>query len=161
MDAKILYTDRQIEALRSMPKRVINPNAAWTEKRSPTHAQRERKFDVVGQLDGMEKFKVYQRRSMDYADNFSCGISYDPPRRRSVMLARYNGPSHKHGEIVFETHIHTATQAAMIAGDKPDSFAEVTDRFETIEGALDCLKRDFNIEGFPVEQDVLGLSDDH
>ena len=90
---------------------------------------------------------------MDDSIDFSCGISYHPPGAPSLTLARYNGPSHEHGDIAYCTHIHRASERAIAAGEKPESEAEETNRFETLEGALACLIEDFNLAGLKAQRD--------
>ena len=39
------------------------------------------------------------------------------------------------------------------AGKKPESQAEATSRFQTLEGALACLMQDFNVTGLNAQND--------
>lgn len=126
-----------------MSKTVTNPKARWVGK--PGHSQRN--FQVVAGNDNEFAFSIYQRQSERDDNDFSCGISFLPAVGNSVTLARYNGPSHPHGDIVYRPHIHRATARAIAAGKKPESEADVTDRFMTCDGALRCLLEDFNVEG--------------
>ena len=50
-------------------------------------------------------------------------------------------------------HITREPEQAISAGRKPESEAVDTDRFETLEGALCCLIRDFNVSGINVPSD--------
>ena len=68
-------------------------------------------------------------------------------------MARYNGSSHRHGDIHYRPHIHRATERAMAAGKKPESAAEETDRYLTVDEALRCLVDDFRIEGLNISSD--------
>ena len=126
-----------------MEKRVTNPGARWVAK--PGHHQRNFKVDGVG--DDATRFEVYQRRNDSDANDFSCGISYIPLGGRRLTLGRYNGPSHIHGSISYRPHIHRATAAAIAAGKKPESEAEETDRFTSLDGAFRCLIEDFELRG--------------
>lgn len=138
-----LYSDDELEALRSMRKRVTNPGARWVAK--PGH--RQRNFKLTGLDDGSVRFEVYQRQSESDEADFSCGLAYLPTGGRQLTLARYNGSSHVHGDIAYRPHIHRATAAAIAAGKKPESEAEETDRFTTLDGAFACLIRDLRLEG--------------
>ena len=136
-----------------MPKRVTNSRARWSDKPRERPAHRQRTFQVSG-LEGEDaRFSIYQRQSLDDERDFSCGISYLPSGGPPLTLARYNGPSHEHGDIVYRTHIHRASEQAMVAGMKPESEAEETDRFETLEGALACLIEDFNLSDLDARRD--------
>lgn len=125
-----------------MPKRVTNPGARWSDK--PGHRQRNLK--VEGQNQNV-RFEVYLRQNVLDKRDFSCGIALIPPTGRRLTLARYNGPSHRHSEIEYRPHIHRATAEAISAGRKPESQADVTERFESLEGALRCLMDDFHLQG--------------
>ena len=143
-----LYSDDELAELRSMPKRVTNPGARWVEK--PGH--RQRNFQVTGIQDDPTRFAVYLRQNTLDDNDFSCGIAYLPRGGQRLTLARYNGPSHRHGNIAFRPHIHRATARAIAAGKKPESEADETKRFATLGGALRCLIEDFKMQGISVPQ---------
>ena len=138
-----LYSDQELTDLKLMPKRVTNPGARWSEK--PGH--RQRNHQAVGQQGQEVHFLVYLRQNSQDDSDFSCGIVYQPLGGKRLTLARYNGPSHPHGDIDYRPHIHSATAGAIASGKKPESEAEETDRFETLEGALRCLIQDFKLTG--------------
>ena len=142
-----LYSEDELEELRTMSKTVSNPGARWVDK--PGH--RQRNFQVTA--DDETAFAIYQRQSLNDVHDFSCGIAFNPQRGTRLTLARYNGPSHIHGEIEFRPHIHRATARAIATGKKPESEAEETDRFTTLDGALGCLLEDFRVGG--IEQPAL------
>lgn len=147
------YSDEELTTLRSTPKRIINPGARWSEKPKGRPAHRQRNFQASGGQDDEVRFSVYQRQNLNDESDYSCGISYHPPGSPSLTLARYNGPSHPHGAISYRPHIHRATEEAIAAGKKPESQAEETGRFETLEGALACLMEDFNLTGVNPQSD--------
>lgn len=136
-----------------MSKKIINPGARWLEKPKGRPAHRQRNFQASGGQDEEARFSVYQRQNLNDKSDFSCGISYLPPGGPALTLARYNGPSHPHQEISYRPHIHRASEKAIAAGKKPESEAEETDRFETLEGALACLMEDFTLTGLKAEND--------
>lgn len=145
-----LYSDDEIRKLRSMAKHVKNPNARWNQK--PGH--RQRNYQLVAISDGETRFLIYQRQSELDVSDFSCGIVFLPLGGARLTLARYNGPSHIHGDIEFRPHIHNATAKAIAAGRKPESEATETCRFTTLDGAFRCLLEDFQVEGItPPEPD--------
>ena len=148
-----LYTEADLATLQSMQKRVINPGARWLEKPKTRPVHRQRAFQVSGGSDDEARFLIYQRENLLDQFDYSSGILYLPRGASSLTLARYNGPSHEHREIVYRTHIHRASEKAIAAGLKPESDAEETDRFETLEGALACLVGDFNVTGIRVQHD--------
>ena len=137
-----VYSDEEFERLRSMAKRVTNPQARWVEK--PGH--RQRNFQIIGESDET-RFHVYQRQNVADDKDFSCGIVYLPRGGARLTLARYNGPSHIHGDFIYRPHIHRATANAIAAGRKPESEAVETDKFVTLDGAFRCLIDEFRLEG--------------
>lgn len=141
-----LYTDNELADLRSTPKRVTNPGARWVTK--PGHLQRN--FQAAGVEDEAARFAIYLRQSERDERDFSCGIAYLPHGGSRLTLARYNGPSHTHGAIVYRPHIHRTTAKAIAAGKKPESEAEETDLYTTLDGAFRCLTLDYQISGISV-----------
>ena len=148
-----LYTDEELDKLRSISKRVTNPGARWLKKPKDRPAHDQRSYKVSGQQDSKAHFEIYQRQSIEDEYDFSCGIRYLPPGGSSLALARYNGPGHEHGEIAYRPHIHRASEKAIAADKKPESEAEKTDRFSTLEGALACLIDDFRVSGIRARHD--------
>jgi len=144
MQILMVTTEAELDALRSMPKRVTNPGARWSDK--PGHKQRN--FQVRGGDDDGEGFGIYQRQNLNDRYDFSCGIRYLPPGGKNLSLARYDGPSRRsHGDIVYQPHIHRASERAIASGKRPECEATATDRFDSIEGALNCLIEDFKVTG--------------
>ena len=152
------YTETELSVLREMPKRVTNPGARWSEKPRARPVHRQRNLQLVGSEDEQKRFQIYQRQNLEDESDFSCGIIYLPRGPSPLTLARYNGPSHVHGEIDYRPHIHQATESAMIKGRKAESEAIETDRFESLEGALACLLADFVVRGLTAQFDQPRLS---
>ena len=151
------YTDEELDELRSLPKRVTNPGARWSDKPKVSPGHRQRSFQAVGDDDEV-RFSIYQRQNLADQSDFSCGIAYLPRGGRLLTLARYNGPSHEHGVISYRPHIHRATEQAIVAGKKPETEAESSNCFETLEGALACLIKDFNLRGLNATPDMPRLA---
>lgn len=148
-----LYTDEGLDLLRTMRKQVTNPGARWSEKPAGAPVHRQRSFEARGEGDGDSRFEVYQRQNIRDGADFSCGIAHVSLDGSRLTLARYNGPGHEHGDILYRPHIHRATARAMASGKKPEHQAAETDRFETLEGALTCLIDDFNVVGLLPSRD--------
>jgi hypothetical protein len=76
-----------------------------------------------------------------------------------LTLKRYNGPSHNHRNVLEKQqlgkncHIHIATEKYIKSNRKPEGFAEVTARYNTLEGALHCLVTDCKIKGINTTPD--------
>jgi hypothetical protein len=91
--------------------------------------------------------------------DFSVILGYSPANSTKLFLIRrYNGKSHEHknkleGEIAFYNyHIHTATERYQREGTKEEYYAEETDRYSTVQEALNCLIADCNITPPPNAQ---------
>ena len=66
-----------------------------------------------------------------------------------MRLRRYNG-QHPHrnrieGDQFYGFHIHEITERYQLSGHKGDSYAQATERYATLEGAVECLIQDCNI----------------
>lgn len=157
------YTDDDLRELGRLPKKVTNPGARWSEKPGahPVHKQRIFRATGTGRDDRELHFLIYQRLSLRDELSYSCGIVYLPPGAPRLTLARYNGPSHEHGAIRYQPHIHRATETAILAGRKPEHAAEETTRFETHRGALACLIEDFRLSGIRARPDHPSLFHGH
>ena len=148
------YTDDELAQLKAVPKRATNPGARWQEKPSAAPAHRQRNFRVVAQGTQADmRFAIYQRENLADRADFSCGIRYCPLGAAPIVLARYNGASHIHGDIAYCPHIHSATAAAILAGRMPESEASETNRYTTLEGALACLLEDYRVAGVGAQPD--------
>ena len=156
-----LYTDEELWKLRMLAKRVTNPGARWSEKpaESPTHKQRTFKAKASSKEDVEARFLIYERQNLLDVADYSCGIVYLSTGGSRLVLARYNGPSHEHGNINHSPHIHRATETAIRRGRKPESAAEATNRYETLEGALACMIDDFHLSGISATPDHPSLFD--
>ena len=133
-------SDEELEQLRLLPKRVTNARAQWREKQG----HRQRNFMAGG---GDSLFEIYMRQNTFDPRDFSCGLSVIKPDGTKLTLYRYNGSSHRHGAIRFRCHIHTSTSEAIRMGWRPESHAEETSRYRTLDGALYCLVNDCDVTG--------------
>lgn len=149
-------TDQEIANLLSEQK----PLPADWRRRLALKVKRghlEADLEVVGG-DGSE-FRLLLRRSTINVLAFSAILAYRIPKSNQVLrLKRYNGKNHRHtnpieGESFYDFHIHTATERYQRSGSKEDTFAEVTDRYCSLDEAVECLFADC---GFDVPEDPQG-----
>lgn len=145
-----MITDPEIALLLAEAKVITNPRAKSREQRKSVQAAYS-----VASAAGSSRFELYTRQSLIDPENYSCGLIYKHPSGSDITLARYNGSNHEHrnplegGELIrFKCHIHRATQRYIELGDKAEKFAETTDRYTDLEGAVRCLLVDWNITGF-------------
>ncbi|SES11879.1 hypothetical protein SAMN04487958_107167 [Vreelandella subterranea] len=155
-----VFTDEEISTLLSVEKRVQNPRAHWKEQKG----SRQRNYKLVSACG--KHFEMYIRQNMRIEDAFSCGLRFIHPKGKehNLTLCRYNGSDHTHSnplessDIIHERcHIHRATHRYIQAGRKPEHYAETTDRYTSLEGAIEALCHDCSII-FP---DSNPLSDVH
>jgi hypothetical protein len=146
-------SDELIAQLLKIEKIVKNPGA------KPSLLKRSLRHNYsVESVDGTRLFELYTRQNQIDPDAFSCGLTFYPrPGDKGVTLTRYNGPYHVHRnplegdeEIRNLPHIHLATERYMELG-KVDKFAETTDRYADLSGALTCLLADCNITGLELD----------
>ena len=150
-------TDDKIKSLLSCPKRLINPQARTKNKEG--HEQVNYKVISIDSSD--YQFELYKRQNLreGMEDDFSCGLSWIAPNGDTLTLKRYNGPSHNHPNHLenektgHKCHVHMATEKYIKANRKPEGFAEITERYKTLEGALHCLVKDCNISGIQTDPD--------
>lgn len=151
-------TDVKIDGLLSCPKQLNNPNA-----RIKTKEKHEQVNYSVVATDGSDyQFELYKRQNtmLGMEDDFSCGISWVSPSGETITLKRYNGASHDHPNhlenerLGHSCHIHKATEKYIKANRKPEGYAEKTERYTTVDGALHCLVTDCNISGITTTPDI-------
>ena len=99
------------------------------------------------------EFHIFIRRSKFNSLNFSIILAvYVPGSYGLFRLRRYNGKSHEHtnkieNETFYDYHIHMATDRyKMLRRGHEDAYAEVTDRYSEINGALACLSVDARVD---------------
>lgn len=138
-------TDAEIEALLAEEK----PLSEGFRLRLAVRAKRghqEADLDVTGAAGS--EFRVIVRRSSINPLDFSVILSYRVPNsNQSIRLRRYNGKSHPHSnplerERFYDFHIHTATERYQLTGNREDTYAEPSDRYASLEEAIDCLIED-------------------
>lgn len=150
-------TDDKIMELLRCPKRLTNPQARKTDK----DGHEQTNYTVVATDDSGRQFEVYKRqnRREGMEDDFSCGIRWIAANGEGLTLKRYNGSSHPHtnhlekAKLENACHIHIATQRYIEANRRPEGFAEIATRYNTIEGAFHCLIHDCHISGISTMPD--------
>jgi len=158
--ADLIFTDEQIEALLRAPKRVLNPGARWKLQRGAN----QKNFEL--ESDDGKQFTLYLRQNIRVASNFSCGLLLRHPQG-PVTLTRYNGSDHDHDNpldidtrVLAACHIHVATERYMRMGRKPEHFAESTDRYTDLQGALRSLVEDCKITGIKLKDSATTIFDE-
>jgi len=147
-------TDGDLDRHRTVSKKVIDPSVPWKQKRD---GHRQQSYTAESEDGGV--YLIYLRQNDDDPMDFSCGVALILPSKRPMSLIRYNGPSHRHGDIAYRSHIHRATAHALLEGKRADSFAEKTDRYDTLDAAFRCLIHDCSVHGLDEHYDQMELFD--
>ena len=96
-------------------------------------------------------FIVKLRQNTNTLNDFSAILAFQQKGiNKDFKLRRYNG-LHEHTNKLenikfFDFHIHYATQRYQEASRREESYAEITDRYFDIKGALKCLIDDCLLE---------------
>lgn len=147
-------TDDKIAQLLGCPKRVENLQAR--EKSEGKHLRRD--YRVVSE-DGEHRFALFTRQSTRIAEGFSAGLLWHAKTGEDVMLLRCNGSDHPHPNVLererieFQCHVHRATERYIQASRKSEGYAEKTQAYHTLAGALHYLVQQAHIQGLKTEPD--------
>ena len=147
-------TDEKIARLLTLPKRVENPQSR--EKVEGKHKRRD--FRVVSE-DGAHRVTLFTRQSTKIAGGFSAGLLWHAKSGEDVILLRCNGSDHPHPNVLerqrieYRCHVHLLTERYILANRKGEGFAEVTEAYHTLAGALNELVHRANIQGLATDAD--------
>ena len=153
MSAK--YSQEDITALLAERKVLPKDYRTYTQLRQK-RGHKEQELDVKGESGN--NFRIIVRQSNSNPLDFTVILAFCPVNSNLVFrLRRYNGKSHEHtnhieGKTFYDFHVHMATQRYQDSGAKEDAYAESSDRFSDIHGALDCLVKDCGFDVPPGSQ---------
>lgn len=144
----IFLSDAEIQQLIAAPK-PLPPDYRSRLRLREKRGHRERDLTVAGPDDST--FRLILRESELNRMDFSVILTWAPKHSNEhVRLKRYNGKAHEHtnsieGDRFYDFHIHLATERYQrIGGKDPDSFAQPTNRYASLQQALDCALLDCN-----------------
>jgi hypothetical protein len=147
------YSDADISALLAEQKLMpanYTARLALAQKRG----HKERELEIDGSSGN--RFVLMLRQSDFNILDFSIILGVVSKETNLIFrLRRYNGKSHEHtnkleGNTFYDFHIHTATERYQELGAKEEHFAEPTDRYGDLNGAIGCMLQDC---GFEIEPD--------
>ncbi len=139
---EITYSDQEIAEF--MEERKILPDD-WRD-------QLYKKGDLVVDGQAGNRFRIITRQGDFKPLDFSVILTVIIPRsNRNFKLRRYNGWTSRHRnrierEVIDGFHIHYATERYQRRGLKEETYAQRTERYSNLAGALDCLIEDANFE---------------
>ena len=144
-------SDAEITVLLAEPKPLTSDYQSRMQLR-PKSGHKERELELTGAAGS--DFQLIVRQSIFNPLDFSVILGYLMPGSNILFrLRRYNGRSHEHtnrieGNTFYDFHIHTATERYQAAGFEEDHYAETTDRYADLSGAIQCMLQDCAFE-FP------------
>ena len=144
-----ILTDSDIQRLLAEAK-PLPDNYQDRVRLKTKRGHKEAEVQVVGQAGSA--FRLILRQSNLDALDFSVIVGYEAPKTNILFrLRRYNGKSHQHTnklerQTFFDYHIHQATQRYQETGMSEDAFAEPSDRYADVDGALQCAILDCQFE---------------
>ncbi len=141
----IAFSDDEISEFIMEPKHLPS-NWRTQMNLRPKRGHKEGQLDLSG--ENGSQFRVIVRQSAINPLDFSVILALRIPQSNRIFrLRRYNGKSHQHtnhieGNTFYDFHIHTATARYQDIGGREDSFAEPTDRYSDLNGAISCMRTD-------------------
>jgi hypothetical protein len=141
----MIYTDEFIRELLSCEKMITKPPT----KEYKTERQQDKKDFSVDSKEGKYKFKVFIRKNINFEENFSIGLLYNPQNGEEVVcLLRFNG---RHGgnraaQHHFEYHIHSGTAKIINDGLKSDSNIDITTDYASLDDAIQIFLSRINLD---------------
>ncbi len=154
---ELLFSDQEITALIE-ERKVLPDNWSSKLKKRMNRGSNEYLLNITGEEGN--KFRVIVRMSVSDELNFSVVLGVKvPPPKKVFRLKRYNG-NHEHfntieDEMISGFHIHTATERYQVNSVREEDYAEPTQRYTDVNGALKCLFADANFEDPNALQDTL------
>lgn len=135
-DTLLVVTDEEIESLLRDPK---VPVGRIPSKFREKGAHRE--VDVLLKGISGNDYTLLLRQSRELYHDFSCGLRLTRRGAEDFILLRLNGNSHAHINHIEKQrfcgrfHVHRATARYFLRG-KAEHYAEVTEQYENLDGAL-------------------------
>ena len=91
------------------------------------------------------------RQTVDRPSNFSVVLVYKDSNRNDRVILRLNGNHGRHrnrieGTIVDGPHIHKMTERYQRRTNHPDGYAEATERYSDLDGAIEAFMEIANVK---------------
>lgn len=139
-----MYTDQFIKELLDCEKQIIDP---------PTRDYKEdrgliKKGFTLQSLDGRFTFYAFIRGNLQFKENFTVGLDYNPKEEKgTICLLRCNGahgenrmfPHHSH------FHVHKASAETINSGLKPESNIFEINDYATLDDAVQYFLKLINV----------------
>ncbi len=135
-----------IDILITTPKKIIGSKSKEL-KIEGRHLKGD--FELLS-LDKKHFFRMFIRKSMEFPENFSIGLDYNPKTEKGFPLIRYNGPHYVTEDVIktephYGYHIHKIKEEDIEKNVRKISFCAITDEFDSYEKALNSFIKKVNI----------------
>jgi len=143
-------TDDEIQRLLSMRK-IVAQNDRKNPRWRDVNGHRRLDWQLQTGKDAPERFFVFARQSIDDQLDFTVGLKVQFSDGSSSILMRCNGIHGRHynrlehQEFIDLYHIHVATERYVNKGLDAEGYAEITNTYRSVNGALECLLSRCNI----------------
>jgi hypothetical protein len=135
----MIYTAESIAGLVRCAK-TLRRRSARDFKEQNRH--RSKNMELVSAADPERRFSVFFRQSLEFPEDFSCGLDFDGPDGKRVTLVRYNGqheqsdnPLHRDNPH-FRYHINRATPENLNQGRLEKHPATIQSSYASFEQAV-------------------------
>ena len=141
----VKFTNEEIETLIKEAK-PYHREALQPNKMKKRRGHKRSEIEIIGANGNI--FVVKLRQSLFNHLDFSVILGVNEPGTTSVFrLRRYNGRSHEHrnkltDDKFYDFHIHQATELYQAHGFDEDAYAEPTNRFSNLVGAINSMIAD-------------------
>jgi len=145
----VYLTDTEIDSLVAILKPLPADYRSRLRFRSKSYSNQHEEAQLEVEVTDTGTFRLMIRKNRLNPLDFSVILAFLPPERiRLLRLRRYNG-IHDHtnrieGSHFRDFHVHYATQRYQEIGWAIDKFAEKTDRYKTLDGAIEICLNDCN-----------------
>jgi hypothetical protein len=143
----VTFTDIEIDDF-IHEKKILPEEPLIKLKPKSGHKEQQVEFES----ESGHSFLLILRESMFNQMDFSAILGFQIPQTNRIFrLRRYNGKSHIHSnplegkESFYDYHIHEATERYQENGYREEHFAMPSDRYSTLQQAVECLYADCNI----------------
>ena len=141
----VIYSDFDIDTLITEKKRF---SQGWRKllQLKDCGAFKGKEIEIQG--DGGNIFVIKLRQNTKNPMDFSAILCHKTDNSNKLFrLRRYNGKSHEHKnhiekDVIYDFHIHFATERYQLIGKKEESYAEASTRYSTLHEAVGCLISD-------------------
>ena len=144
----VIYTDAEIAALIAEPKPVTQRQGNFITRKLNRYETAT--INVLG--DAGSDFRVIFRPNRQNPSNFSIVLAVQPVEGGHIFhLRRYDGrhwhrnrleSTSRNKDRFYDFHIHTATERYQESSFPDDGYAEVTDRYHDMDGAIKYMAGD-------------------